>query len=201
VAVTPAPPAPVVQAAKPVRARESPAPKLPRELPVGAPLARRDKVLPACPLSEDAPVVQAPAIGPKTAKRLEAIGVRTVTDLLRLNPERAQADIGVRHITAQTVRDWQAQARLACTVPGLKSREAQALAACGVGDARDLVSRDAEDLCEAIGEWGISDAGPRAWGNAPAPTADDVATWMLRARRALPPESEAREEPREVVAA
>jgi hypothetical protein len=193
-------PAPTPEA-KPAKARKPPAPKLPRELPVGAPLARRDKTLPACTLSEDAPVVQAPAIGPKTAQRLQAIGVRTVADLLRLDPDRAQADMGVRHITAQTVRDWQAQARLACTVPGLKSREAQALAACGVTDARDFASRDAENLCETIGEWGISDAGQRAWGNAPAPTVDDVATWMLRARRALPPESEVREERRETVAA
>lgn len=192
---------PRVEPPAPAKTRKAQAQKTPRELPVGAPLARRDKVLPPCPLSEDAPVVQAPAIGPKTAKRLEAIGVRTVADLLRLDPDRAQADIGVRHISAQTIRDWQSQARLACTVPGLKSREAQALAACGVCDARDLVARDAEQLCEAIGEWGISDAGQRAWGNAPAPTADDVATWMLRARRMLPPESEAREERRETVAA
>jgi hypothetical protein len=188
-------------APRPAKARQATSPKLPRDLPVGAPLARRDKVLPACSLSEQAPVVQAPAIGPKTAKRLEAIGVRTVADLLRLDPDRAQADIGVRHISAQTVRDWQAQARLACTVPGLKSREAQALAACGVSDARDLASRDAEQLCEAIGAWGISDAGQRAWGSAPAPTVDDVATWMLRAQRASPPESGAREARREVVAA
>lgn len=192
---------PIVDAPRPTKARKASTPKAPRELPVGAPLARRDKVLPPCPLSEEAPVVQAPAIGPKTAQRLQAIGVRTVADLLRLDPDRAQADIGVRHISAQTIRDWQSQARLACTVPGLKSREAQALAACGVRDARDLVAHDAEQLCEAIGEWGITDAGQRAWGNAPAPTADDVATWMLRARRALPPESEARVERREVAAA
>jgi hypothetical protein len=194
--------APAVAEARPApKPRKTPAAKIPRELPAGAPLARRDKTLPACTLSEDAPVVQAPAIGPKTAQRLHGIGVRTVADLLRLDPDRAQADIGVRHITAQTVRDWQAQARLACTVPGLKSREAQALAACGVTDARDLASQDAESLCEAIGEWGISDAGQRAWGNAPAPTVDDVATWMLRARRALPPENEASSVRRETVAA
>jgi hypothetical protein len=165
------------------------APRLPRELPEGAPLARRDKVLPQCPLREDAPVVQAPSIGPKTAKRLEAIGVHKVSDLLRLDPERAEADIATRHITAQTIRDWQAQARLACSVPGLKSREAQALAAAGVGDAEALTSSDPEHLCEAIANWGLSDAGQRAWGSAPAPTADDVATWILRAKRATTTES------------
>jgi predicted RecB family nuclease len=141
-------------------------------------------VLPPCPLNEDAAVVQAPSIGPKTAKRLEAIGATKVADLLRLDPERAAADLSARHINAQTIRDWQAQARLACTVPGLKSREAQALAAVGVRDAEALAVQDVEALCEAIGEWGLSDAGQRAWGAAPAPSVDDIATWMLRAERA-----------------
>ena len=33
-------------------------------------------------------------------------------------------------------------------------------------------------------EWGLSDDGQRAWGSAPAPSVDDVATWIERARRA-----------------
>jgi hypothetical protein len=90
----------------------------------------------------------------------------------------------MRHISAQVIRDWQAQALLACTVPGLRSREAQALVACGVRNADALKERDATDLCEAIAEWGLSEDGQRAWGSAPAPTPDDVATWIARAERA-----------------
>ncbi len=167
-----APPAPV-KASKP----------LPRELPEGAPLAKQEKTLPRYTLSEDAPVVQAPSIGPKTAKRLEAVGVRTVADLLKLAPEQGEEQIRTRHISAQTIREWQAQALLACTVPGLKSREAQALAACGVHDAAELSALNATELCEAIASWGLSNEGQRAWGSAPAPNADDVATWIARAKR------------------
>jgi predicted flap endonuclease-1-like 5' DNA nuclease len=159
------------------------APKASRELPEGAPLAKREKKLPPCTLSGSAPVVDAPSIGPKTAKRLEAVGVRTVADLLRLEPEEGEEQIDARHISADVIRGWQAQAQLACTVPGLKSREAQALAACGVSDAQELAGLDASELCEAIAQWGISDEGQRAWGNAAAPTADDVATWIARAQR------------------
>lgn len=157
--------------------------KVPRELPEGAPLAKREKTLPRCTLSGNAPVVQAPSIGPKTAKRLEAVGVRTVADLLKLEPEHGEERIDARHISADVIRAWQAQAQLACTVPGLKSREAQALAACGVQDAADLAELDALELCEAVARWGLSDEGQRAWGSAPAPTADDVATWIARAKR------------------
>jgi hypothetical protein len=161
-----------VRAAKPLR-----------ELPEGAPLAKREKTLPRYTLSEDAPVVQAPSIGPKAAKRLEAVGVRTVADLLRLAPEQGEEQIRTRHISAQTIREWQAQALLACTVPGLKSREAQALAACGVHDAVELAALDPSELCEAVSCWGLSNDGQRAWGSAPAPTADDCATWITRAKR------------------
>lgn len=170
-------PAPDVEAPKPA--------KMPRELPEGAPLAKRDKTLPKFTLNEDAPVVQAPSIGPKTAKRLEAVGVKTIADLLALNAEQGEQQIDTRHISAKVIRDWQAQALLACTVPGLKSREAQALVACGIQDADDLVASDAAHLCEQVAQWGLSDEGQRAWGAAPAPTADDVATWIERARRSI----------------
>lgn len=169
--------------AEPPPARSSK--ELPRELPAGAPLAKRDKTLPRFTLSNDAPVVQAPSIGPKTAKRLEACGVRTISDLLALAPEDGEAKIDARHISAQVIRDWQAQALLACTVPGLRSREAQALVACGVRTSDDLIKCDPVALCNGVAEWGLSDEGQRAWGNAPAPTEDDVATWIERARRAL----------------
>ncbi len=158
--------------------------KLPRELPHGAPRAKDEKNLPRFMLDGRAPVEKAPSIGPKTAKRLEAVGVRTIADLLAASPDEKQAQINVRHISAQVIRDWQAQALLACTVPGLKSREAQGLVACGVRNAAELKARDAAELCEAIAEWGLSDDGQRAWGSAPAPTPDDVATWIARAERA-----------------
>lgn len=159
--------------------------QMPRELPEGAPLAKKEKVLPKFSLNEGAPVVQAPSIGPKTAKRLEAVGVRTIADLLAMNAEEGEQKIDVRHISAQVIRDWQAQALLACTVPGLKSREAQALVACGIQDVEDLAQSDATHLCEGVAQWGLSDEGQRAWGTAPAPNGDDVATWIERAKRAM----------------
>ncbi len=155
----------------------------PRELPAGAPLAKREKVLPRFTLSGDAPVAQTPSIGASEARQLEAAGVKTVGALLAMPPEQCAQRLDDSDISAQTIRDWQAQALLACTVPGLKSREAQALVACGVNDARELAQMDALDLCDAVAEWGLSEDGQRAWGNAPAPSGDDVATWIERARR------------------
>ena len=173
-----------VEAEPPRAAKPEKELRIPRELPVGAPRAKDEKVLPRFMLDEDAPVEKAPSIGPKTAKRLEAVGVRTIADLLAASADEKEEAIGMRHISAQVIRDWQAQALLACTVPGLKSREAQALVACGVRDASELEEMDAVELCEAIARWGLSEEGQRAWGNAPAPNEDDVATWIERAKRA-----------------
>jgi predicted flap endonuclease-1-like 5' DNA nuclease len=170
---------------EPAKAKPVKPPKVIKpELPEGAPRARVEKTQPKFMLNEDAPVEKAPSIGPKTAKRLEAVGVRTIADLLAASPEDAQRELGARHISAQVIRDWQAQALLACTVPGLKSREAQALVACDVRDADTLVQADAEQLVNSIAHWGLSDEGARAWGSAPAPTVDDIATWIERAKKA-----------------
>ena len=163
----PAAPPPIVEPAPKPEAKPQPKPEMAKTR--GA-------------LDEAAPVIDAPSIGPKTARRLEALGVRTVADLLALSAEEGESKIGARHISADVIRDWQAQALLACTVAGLRSREAQALVACGVRDASELAAMDATDLTEAIARWGLSDEGQRAWGNAPAPTEDDVAAWIARAK-------------------
>jgi hypothetical protein len=175
--------------AAPKLAKAQQAKPVPRELPHGAPLPKKDKTLPRFTLNGGAPVVQAPSIGAKAARRLEAVGVKTVADLLALKPEDGESRIDARDVSAQTIRNWQAQALLACTVPGLKSREAQALAACGVTDAAELAELDAEELCEAVANWGLTEEGQRAWGSAPAPTPDDVATWIERAKRVTRPHS------------
>ncbi len=73
---------------------------------------------------------------------------------------------------------------LACTVPGLRSREAQALVACGVRDATELSEFDPTELTEAIANWGLTEEGARVWGSAPAPTEHDVADWIGLAGRA-----------------
>jgi predicted flap endonuclease-1-like 5' DNA nuclease len=161
---------------------------LPKAAPAArAALAEPKKQKPASPrftLDGEAPIVEAPSIGPKTGRRLESIGVKTVADLLSVSPESAQEQLRARHISAQVIRDWQAQAMLACTVPGLRSREAQALVACGVREATDLAGRDPAELTEAVAQWGLSEEGARAWGSAPAPTEDDVADWIGRAKKA-----------------
>jgi predicted flap endonuclease-1-like 5' DNA nuclease len=167
------PPLEVATAAKAAPAPKAVAPRTARTARI-EPLPRG--------LGPDSPVVDAPSIGPKTAKRLHNVGVKTIGDLLSLQPATGAVLVDQRHVSAQVIHDWQNQARLALGVPGLKSREAQALAGCGVCDADELTLLEPEMLAEAIGRWAVAAEAKRAWGDAPLPTADDVANWIARAK-------------------
>src|SRR6185295_10364997 len=110
----------------------------------------------------EASVVDAPSIGPKTAGRLNVIGVKTVGDLLQLSADDAAKQIKASHINAQAIRDWQAQALLACTVPDLNGTAAQLLVGAGVSSVEDLASADADFLRDAIEMFAASQDGERA---------------------------------------
>ncbi|MEQ1865917.1 MAG: DUF4332 domain-containing protein [Micropepsaceae bacterium] len=133
-------------------------------------------------LTEDSPVEEAPSIGPKTASRLTAIGIHTVKDLLSVSPDGAAAQIKFRHINANLIRDWQAQAELACTVPGLSSLAVQLIVASGVRDASDLAGIETDALFNMVEEFCETPDGVRTLRDAPVPTRDQIEKWIASAR-------------------
>jgi predicted flap endonuclease-1-like 5' DNA nuclease len=129
-------------------------------------------------LSYDAPVEDAPSVGPKTAQRFTAIGINTVKDLLKASPDGAAAQIKFRHISAGVIRDWQAQAELACTVPDITSLAAQLLVAVGVRDVSDLANAEADMLVNMIEEHCETSEGQRILRDAPVPSREKVQSWI-----------------------
>ncbi len=129
-------------------------------------------------LSREAAVVDAPSIGPKTASRLAIIGVNTVGDLLALAPEDAAHRIKAGHINAGIIRDWQAQALLACSVPELNGTNAQLLVGAGVYSVDDLATADVDFLIDAITLYAQSKEGDRALRDAPLPDRARVKSWI-----------------------
>jgi len=165
-------PAPVAKAkAAPPPAKGTPA--KPGIVPVPASRIR---------LSPDAPVEEAPSIGPKTATRFTAIGINTVKDLLSASPDGAAAQIKFRHISASVIRDWQAQADLACTVPDINSLAAQLLVAVGIREADDLANAEPDMLVNMIEEYCESAEGLRTLRDAPPPSREKVKSWITNAR-------------------
>lgn len=97
-------------------------------------------------LSIDDPVVDAPSIGKKTAKRLSKLGIETVGDLLECDIEEIAFELDVRHIDEQTLIDWQDQSMLMIDVPGLRVHDAQILVGSGIRSADDLSNASAEKV-------------------------------------------------------
>ena len=174
---------PEAQVIKPAKAA-APAAK-----PVAAAPARLTEALKAAAaatppgrLSHESPVELAPSIGPKTASRLTAIGIHTVEDLLQAEPEEAATRLKFKHINARLIRDWQAQAELACSIPGMGSIAAQLLVAVGVRDPEDLANADPEMLINMMDEFCDSADGQRMLRDSPPPDEDKLRTWIVAAQ-------------------
>jgi len=132
-------------------------------------------------LTREQRVVDAPSIGPKTASRLEVIGVNTIGDLLALTPEDAAQRIKTSHINAGVIRDWQSQALLACSVPELSGTNAQILVGSGVSSLEDLAGIDADSLLDAIGLFAASNEGKRLLRDGAPPGREQVEGWIKAA--------------------
>ncbi len=130
-------------------------------------------------------VADAPSIGPKTASRLLVVGVKTVGDLLEIAPQEAAKKIKASHINAQVIRDWQSQALLACSVPGISGTVAQLLVGAGIYSPEDMLDADAEFLHEAILEYAESREGQRLLRGAEPPDRDQVEEWIDAAISAI----------------
>jgi hypothetical protein len=127
-------------------------------------------------------VVDAPSIGPKTARRLRKVRVQTVADLLRLDPERASAKLGARHITPQVLRDWQDQARLVCRIPRLRGHDAQLLVGCGYTQPDQVANAQERELFSRVKSFSGTSEGQRILRTSSPPDLDEIRDWIRWAR-------------------
>lgn len=129
-------------------------------------------------------IVDAPSIGPKTAERLRPARIFTVSDLFDADPEGAAADIGVRHISADTLRDWQDQARLVCTIPWLRGTHAQILVGAGYRTVDQILSADQASVLADILRFSQTSKGQSVLRNGAPPEPDKVEAWLNAADKA-----------------
>jgi hypothetical protein len=133
-------------------------------------------------LSHTDDIVDAPSIGPKTATRLNALGLMTVGDFLKADTEYVADKLAVRHITLDTVRDWQDQALLVISVPDLRGTHAQLIVGAGFRDAASLAAASTNDLCAAVLSYATSPQGQRVLRDGDPPDLHAIAAWGAAAR-------------------
>lgn len=143
----------------------------------------RDERTPRYYLELDSQIVDAPSIGPKTAKRLKGCRIRTVNDFLEANPQELAAALRASHITEQVLRDWQDQARLVCGIPELRGHDAQLLVACNIRTPQAVADSEESSLARRIDRFSKSPAGQRILRNGASPDEEEVTEWIENARQ------------------
>ncbi len=129
------------------------------------------------------PLVEAPSIGPKTAKRFENIGIRTIRQFVSINAEELVERLATRWITVDLIRDWQDQARLVCEVPVLSGYRAQLLVAVGCRTSWQLRTSSAAALYAQLEPFCNTAEGEQILRSARIPTAEDVEAWIDSAKQ------------------
>lgn len=127
-------------------------------------------------------VVDAPSIGPKTAARLQVLGINTVTDLLETDAEAVAAGLNVGYVTGQTVRDWQDQARLQCEIPRLRGHDAQFLVGCGYRKVEQVVAGNPETMLVDLQAFLMTSEGERLLRVGNEPDLNEVKGWIENAK-------------------
>lgn len=144
------------------------------------------RVHPAEPywLRPESPLTQVPSLGFQFARRLRALGLNEVRDLVQFDPGLKLELLRELQITVGQVQVWQAEARLLCGVPDLTARDAQLLASCGLLRAEDLAQADVDELAHRLDRLrgGRNDWHPAL---AASPRRESIARWINAARRRL----------------
>jgi predicted flap endonuclease-1-like 5' DNA nuclease len=136
-------------------------------------------------LTEDDDVEAAPSVGPRTAERLAAVGIVTVKDLLSANPANTAEKLDVRHITPDTITDWQDQSRLVIEIPELRGTHAQLLVGAGLRTCRDVAEADPATTQAAILRFVGTREGQRILRDGTPPDLEKITDWLARARAAV----------------
>ncbi len=129
-------------------------------------------------------IVDAPSIGPRMAERLHPLGLLTVADLLAARAESVAKALGLSHVTAGTIADWQAQARLVCAVPGLSGTAAQLLVGAGYRTDEAVAAVEPDQLSADVLSFAASTQGRRLLRDGEPPDVERIKMWGERARHA-----------------
>lgn len=139
-------------------------------------IARRSRI------TRESPVVEAPSIGKKTAKRLSRAGITTVGDLLDCDTEETVFLVDVAYIDVDTLNDWKDQTILMMEVPGLRVHDAQILVGAGIRNRKELAEAPARTLFMLASEFLQTPQGDRVIRDDDYLAEEEVEEWIEMAK-------------------
>lgn len=133
---------------------------------------------PTFQLQLDDDVVDAPSIGPKTARRLNVIGIHTIEDFIDSNSADVADQMDQHWVNSDLIQQWQAQSVLMLRVPGLRGHDAQLLVAIGIFRPEELQSYAAQQLLIELRRFADTDDGQQIVSGATVPTLKEILKWQ-----------------------
>jgi predicted flap endonuclease-1-like 5' DNA nuclease len=135
-------------------------------------------------LSEGDDLEAAPSIGPKMAERFAVLGIHTVKDFMSQDAGPLADKLDDAHVDADTLLEWQDQARLVMAVPGLRGTHAQLLVGSGYKTAQAVAEADPLALSANVLKYATTSAGKRVLREGRPPDIEKIKSWVEFARRA-----------------
>ncbi len=123
-------------------------------------------------------VVDAPSIGPKVAAKMEAIGIRSIEQLINASAESIANRLDMRRIDSEVIRSWQEQAILVCRIPNLRGHDAQLLVAADINSPEALAQMDASSVLSSVQSIARSQEGQRILRGSQEPDLAEVKDWI-----------------------
>jgi predicted flap endonuclease-1-like 5' DNA nuclease len=130
-------------------------------------------------------IEKAPSIGPRSAKRLEPLGIKTVQDFLSASTYLAAGAFNPKNVTPETIQLWQDQCRLMLAIPGLRGGHAELLAGSGYRSAQRLADAEEAKLCADILAFAVTPPGKRILRDGSPPDIERIKGWLESAKTAL----------------
>ena len=170
-----------------VSVAQSPAPALPQPVvqhTTAKAVSADASEAPRIYLSASDPLEAAPSIGPKMAQRFANLGIHTVADFLSHDARDMAQLLDNKHFDQMTLEEWQAQARLVMSVPGLRGGHAQLLTGAGYLDAHAIALADPIAFSADILKFAMSSDGKRILRDGQPPDIEKIKSWIDAARLA-----------------
>jgi hypothetical protein len=133
-------------------------------------------------LSLDADVVDAPSIGPKTAERLNAVGIDTVGDFLKAHPIALAARLEHTAMSAAVLIEWQDQTRLMVALGDLRAADAKLLVGAGYRTLEAITNVEPDQLSADVLRFALTKEGQALLREGFVPDVARIRGWAMEAR-------------------